>query len=45
MAGRWMTGTAALLLALIGMTTTARAAEDKPLWELGAGVAAFSFPS
>jgi len=40
-----MTGKAAVLLALTGMMAAAQAAEDKPLWELGAGVAAFSFPS
>jgi len=34
-----------LAAALIGALGTAQAAEDKPLWELGAGVAAFSFPS
>ena len=45
MAGRWMTGKAAVLLALTGLMAAAQAAEDKPLWELGAGVAAFSFPS
>ena len=45
MAGRWMTGKAAVLLALTGMMAAAQAAEDKPLWELGAGVTAFSFPS
>lgn len=27
------------------MTTGVQAAEDQPLWEIGAGVAAFSFPS
>ena len=35
-------------LSALGMTLVvsgALAAEDKPLWELGAGVAAFSFPS
>lgn len=31
-------------LLLVG-TTGAQAAEEKPLWEVGAGVAAFSFPS
>lgn len=36
---RW----AALVLA--GLTLTAQAAEEKPLWEVGAGVAAFSFPA
>ena len=45
MAGRWMTGKVAVLLALTGLMAAAQAAEDKPLWELGAGVAAFSFPS
>lgn len=35
-------------LSALGMTlvvSAGLAAEDKPLWELGAGVAAFSFPS
>ena len=40
-AGNWNWAVAAVL----GLAGTAQAAEDKPLWELGAGVAAFSFPS
>jgi len=36
---RWMA------LALAGLTLTAQAVEEKPLWEVGAGVAAFSFPA
>lgn len=34
-----------MALALAGLTLTAQAAEEKPLWEVGAGVAAFSFPA
>ncbi len=33
------------LLGLMALAGNAVAAEEKPLWELGAGVAAFSFPS
>lgn len=33
------------LLGLMALAGSAVAAEEKPLWELGAGVAAFSFPS
>ncbi|MBL8429237.1 MAG: MipA/OmpV family protein [Dechloromonas sp.] len=32
-------------LGLFAMTASAQAAGDQPLWELGAGLAAFSFPS
>lgn len=32
-------------LGLVAMTSGAQAAGDQPLWELGAGMAAFSFPS
>ena len=32
-------------LGLVAVATGVQAAEDQPLWELGAGVAAFSFPS
>jgi len=32
-------------LSLAALATAVQAAEDQPLWELGAGVAAFSFPS
>ncbi len=35
----------ALLAAALLATQAAGAAEEKPLWELGAGVAAFSFPA
>ncbi|MBP9654779.1 MAG: MipA/OmpV family protein, partial [Rhodocyclaceae bacterium] len=45
MAGIRKTGIAGLLLALIATMGGAQAADDKPLWEIGAGVAAFSFPS
>jgi MipA family protein len=46
MAGMHMTGKLGLAAAaLLGTMGLAHAAEDKPLWELGAGVAAFSFPS
>ena len=34
-----------LLPILAGSTLAAQAAEEKPLWEVGAGVAAFSFPA
>lgn len=45
MAGMSMTGRLGCAVAgLIGLLGTAQA-EDKPLWELGAGVAAFSFPA
>lgn len=39
----WMLRLTALCLAL--SNAVAHAAEDKPLWEIGAGMAAFSFPS
>lgn len=34
-----------VLAGLCLLTTAAQAAEERPLWELGAGVAAFSFPA
>jgi MipA family protein len=34
-----------LAFGLIGSSLVAQAAEEKPLWEVGAGLAAFSFPS
>ena len=33
------------LIALGLLAGSVQAAEEKPLWEIGAGVAAFSFPS
>ena len=39
MAGIRKTGIAGLLLALIATMGGAQAADDKPLWEIGAGVA------
>ncbi|MBS1143865.1 MAG: putative outer membrane protein [Proteobacteria bacterium] len=36
---------ACLALGLLAGATGVQAAEDQPLWEIGAGVAAFSFPS
>jgi outer membrane scaffolding protein for murein synthesis (MipA/OmpV family) len=37
--------TVLLTVGAAAMTTGVSAAEDQPLWEIGAGVAAFSFPS
>jgi MipA family protein len=40
----WFSQMAAVCVAAFGLVAQA-AAEEKPLWEIGAGVAAFSFPS
>jgi outer membrane protein len=39
------TGARLMGLALASLSMAAQAAEEKPLWEVGAGVAAFSFPA